>query len=140
MRLDDPIRNLYLNLKCKLLSQFRLTEQIQRSSDDFNAADSGPPVCLLSVPEPRQWRTVHSWRIDLHDQTSSPVLAEVELFGCTDSPLPLPTYPRLVFGASQVWTNTGSLLLCGGADWSGPSNKCFKWSPRSFSHLVIRNV
>ena len=74
-------------------------------------------------------------KIYLHDQTSSPILAEVELFGCTDSPLPLPTYPRLVFGASQVWTNTGSLLLCGGADWSGPSNKCFKWSPRSVYRL-----
>ena len=63
MRLDDPIRNHYLNLKCKLLSQFRLTDQIQRSWDDFNAADPPSPVRVLSVPEPGQWRTVHCWRI-----------------------------------------------------------------------------
>ena len=76
-------------------------------------------------------------KLYLTDQTSSPVLSAVELFGCSGGSLALPDFPREVFGASLHWQSgvesggsVGSLLVCGGADWSGASSQCFLWNSR----------
>ena len=57
------------------------------------------------------------------------------MFGCPGGPLVLPQYPRPLFGLSLAWLEPGSLLVCGGADWTGPTNTCFSWSTRSVTAL-----
>ena len=69
-------------------------------------------------------------KIFLTNQTASPLLSAVELFGCAGGPIALPNYPREVFGASLVW-HRQSLLVCGGADWRSASSLCFLWNTRS---------
>ena len=72
-------------------------------------------------------------KIFLTDQTASPLLSAVELFGCSGGSLALPDYPLELFGASLYWQSGGSggsLLVCGGADWTGPTSQCFLWNSR----------
>ena len=73
-------------------------------------------------------------KVFLTAQTASPILSEVELFGCSGGSLALPRYPREIFGASLYWREEGpggSLLVCGGADWAAASSQCFLWNTRS---------
>ena len=75
-------------------------------------------------------------KIFLTDQTSSPLLSAVELFGCSGGPIALPDYPREVFGASLYWYQS-SLLVCGGADWREVTALCFLWNSRFVSLPIV---
>ena len=83
----------------------------------------------LTVAEPGLFIVGGLSKIYLTDQTASPILSDVELFGCSGGSIALPRYPREVFGASLYWS-AGSLLVCGGADWTGATSQCFQWNTR----------
>ena len=76
--------------------------------------------------------------ISVDSQSRSPILRSVELVSCPgegarSSSYALPDYPLELFGASLYWQSGGSggsLLVCGGADWTGPTSQCFLWNSR----------
>ena len=77
-------------------------------------------------------------KIYLHKLPESPLLSEFELFGCpgTSKGILLASYPVPVFGASMLWdSEKESLIVCGGANWTGPMNMCHSWKSNSWMKL-----
>ena len=69
-------------------------------------------------------------KIYIQNLPESPLLSEFELFGCPGrlEGISLPSYPVPVFGASMMWDlDDQTLLVCGGANWTGPLNMCHSW-------------
>ena len=77
-------------------------------------------------------------KIYLQKLPESPLLTDFELFGCpgTSDGISLASYPVPVFGASMMWdTEDESLVVCGGANWTGPMDLCHSWRLTGiFSH------